>query len=167
MKTILLSTLTALLVLITSAGLPALPTQMLPEEVQPIPTLPIRPVQYEGRFSLVDAVIPGTFINAGRLHVLEMLIGQVPGVWITGTPFYYRVRVRGALQPPIVVIDNFPFYNLDDDRFNDLLLTILPQDVQRIEVIKNIAGASLYGPGAGNGVIRIFTKRGGDDEDMR
>lgn len=129
-------------------------------EVAPIATLSMRPLQTEQLTSLADVVIPGTMVDAGRLHVMEMLIGRVPGVWVTGAPFYYQVRVRGALAPPIIVIDNFPFYNLDDERVNDLLLTIPPQDVHRIEVIKNIAGASFYGPGAGNGVIRIFTKRG-------
>ena len=43
-----------------------------------------------------------------------------------------------------------------DDRLNDLN----PSDIDRIEVIKGAAAATLYGTEATNGVIQIFTKRG-------
>jgi TonB-dependent starch-binding outer membrane protein SusC len=38
---------------------------------------------------------------------------------------------------------------------------IPPQDVDYIEIIKNVANAAIYGRNAGNGVIVVHTKRGG------
>ena len=43
-----------------------------------------------------------------------------------------------------------------EDRFSDLN----PDDVERIEVLKGPAAATLYGSDATNGVIQIFTKKG-------
>lgn len=40
------------------------------------------------------------------------------------------------------------------------LLDIIPTDIDRVEVIKGAAAATLYGTEASNGVIQIFTKRG-------
>ena len=45
------------------------------------------------------------------------------------------------------------------DRLNDLN----PDDIERIEVLKGAAAATLYGSDATNGVIQIFTKRGKSD----
>jgi TonB-dependent SusC/RagA subfamily outer membrane receptor len=43
-----------------------------------------------------------------------------------------------------------------EDRLSD----ISPSDIERIEVLKGAAAATLYGSEASNGVIQIFTKRG-------
>jgi TonB-dependent SusC/RagA subfamily outer membrane receptor len=45
------------------------------------------------------------------------------------------------------------------DRLNDLN----PEDIERVEVLKGAAAATLYGSEASNGVIQIFTKRGKSD----
>ena len=45
------------------------------------------------------------------------------------------------------------------DRMNDLN----PNDIERIEVLKGAAAATLYGSEASNGVIQIFTKKGKSD----
>jgi TonB-dependent SusC/RagA subfamily outer membrane receptor len=45
------------------------------------------------------------------------------------------------------------------DRINDLS----PDDIERIEVLKGAAAATLYGSDATNGVIQIFTKHGKSD----
>jgi TonB-dependent SusC/RagA subfamily outer membrane receptor len=45
------------------------------------------------------------------------------------------------------------------DRLND----INPDDIERVEVLKGAAAATLYGSEASNGVIQIFTKRGKSD----
>ncbi len=43
-----------------------------------------------------------------------------------------------------------------EDRFGDLN----PEEIDRIEILKGAAAATLYGSEASNGVIQIFTKRG-------
>ena len=45
------------------------------------------------------------------------------------------------------------------DRLSDLN----PEDIERVEVLKGAAAATLYGSEASNGVIQIFTKRGKTD----
>lgn len=40
------------------------------------------------------------------------------------------------------------------------MLDIIPADIERIEVIKGAAAATLYGTEASNGVIQLFTRRG-------
>jgi TonB-dependent SusC/RagA subfamily outer membrane receptor len=50
-----------------------------------------------------------------------------------------------------------------NDRLNDLN----PDDIERIEVVKGAAAATLYGTEASNGVIQIFTKKGRRDSAPR
>lgn len=131
------------------------------EAIQPIQTL--MPATLTSLNPAADAIILASDFNNGYLHPAEMIIGRVAGVWVTGSYNYYQIRIRGAVGPPLLVIDNMPFYNYDDAALNDLLWTIPPADIDRIEVIKNIAGAAIYGSQAGNGVIRIVTRRGWDE----
>lgn len=134
------------------------------EELAPIPTLVIKPVQridgLQG-FQRADAVIYSDYRSASYLNVFEMIVGRVAGVSVMGGPGFYRVRVRGAMGPPLLVIDNMPFFGYDDRALNDVVQIIPPQDVDYIEIIKNVANAAIYGRNAGNGVIVVHTRRGG------
>lgn len=94
------------------------------------------------------------------LNIFEMIRGRVPGLWVSGQLFNYQIRIRAALGPPLVVVNGMPYYGYDDRQINELLMIIPPMDVDYIRVIKNPGQASMYGPGAGNGVILIRTKRG-------
>lgn len=106
--------------------------------------------------TIVDPSITGP----AYLNVFEMIQGRVPGVWVSGSFNNYQIRVRGALGPPLVIVDGMPFYGRDDQQINDLLGSIPPADVDYIEVLKSIGRTAIYGPGAGNGVIIVHTKRG-------
>ena len=97
------------------------------------------------------------------LNIFEMIRGRVPGVWVTGQFFQYQVRIRGAMGPPLVVVDGMSYYGYDDQQINDLLMIIPPMDVDYIQIIKDPGLAAMYGPGAGNGVILIHTKRGSSE----
>jgi len=135
------------------------------EAVAPLQREPIQPLRSQQRsqfeFPYADAVIFSDYLSDSRLNIFEMIVGRVAGVWVSGGPYNYTVRIRNAPGPPLVVIDNMPFINRTDSDLNSLIHMIPPQDVDYIKVIKNIAGAHLYGPNAGNGVIVINTKRGG------
>jgi hypothetical protein len=92
----------------------------------------------------------------GYLHVAEMIMGRVPGAVVSGSYPYYTIRIRGAMGPPLLVINDTPFYSANDDAlFNDLLMSFSPVEIATIEVLKNIADTAIYGGNAGNGVIRI------------
>ncbi len=125
-----------------------------------LPVMPVEPLQYASPLYNADAVIFSDPVNTSFINVLEMIRGRVAGVWMAGGPNYYQVRIRGAMGPPVVVIDNMPFYSASDSEMSNLLQIIVPQDVDRIEIIKNAAGAAIYGRNAGNGVILIYTKKG-------
>ncbi|MCB0595754.1 MAG: TonB-dependent receptor plug domain-containing protein [Lewinellaceae bacterium] len=130
--------------------------------VQPIETL--TPASVASLSSAPDAVVLNPGFGNAYLHPAEMLIGRVPGVWVAGGYNFYRIRIRGALGPPLLVIDNMPFYNYNDEALNNLLWSIPVADIERIEVLKSIAEASLYSQ-AGNGVIRVVTRRGVAEEE--
>mgnify|MGYP002401823180 CR=1 FL=1 len=141
-------------------------TNEVPEEVEPLPTIPIEPIKSNkhNNFSLSDAILRTTPFSASYLNVFELIRGRVPGVWIIGGPNFYQVRIRGAMGPPLLVIDGMPFYSRSDADLSNTAQIIPPQDVDRIEIIKNAAGAAMYGRNAGNGVILIYTKRGPGEE---
>ncbi len=100
-------------------------------------------------------------------NIFEMIQGRVPGVQVYGGFMNYQIRIRGSMRPPLVVIDGLRLFNYDDHSLNNMLLSIPPADVDYIEVIKNIGQTTLYGPGAGNGVIVVHTKRGEMVEESR
>jgi len=110
---------------------------------------------------LADAIIYND-LTASRT-VFELLVGRVAGVQVTGGPDFYYVRIRNAQGPPLVVIDDMPFYNQSDGDINFLVQTLPPQEISRVEIIKGLAGAARYGSQARNGVIIIYTKRGYQD----
>ena len=74
-----------------------------------------------------------------------------------------RIRIRGNAS---VTQSNEPVIFVDGIRINaggtrtSRLDDIDPSSVDRIEVLKGAAAATLYGTEASNGVIQIFTKRG-------
>lgn len=104
----------------------------------------------------------------------EVLQGRVPGVSVlpTGgaTGQGARIRIRGSASlsqsnNPILYIDGVRADNgggfggtaaPPPSRLND----IDPESIERIEILKGAAAATLYGTEASNGVIQIFTKKG-------
>jgi len=104
-------------------------------------------------------------------NVTDVLQGRVPGligqsVGLTGGGA--RLRVRGAVSlsqrnQPLIYVDGIRLDNefneaaaISSSRLND----INPDNIERIEVIKGAAAATLFGTEASSGVIQIFTKRG-------
>ena len=85
------------------------------------------------------------------------------------------IRIRGSASlnssnEPLIVIDGIPQDNEIDEDFNfgdanvedfGALLSISPNDIQSIEILKDAAATALWGPRAANGVILIVTKQGG------
>jgi TonB-dependent SusC/RagA subfamily outer membrane receptor len=88
--------------------------------------------------------------------------GRVPGVQVIRTPSgELTVRIRGTNSfsgndEPLLVVDGMPI------RFGGLmaaLRSIAPQDISRIEILKDAGALAIYGSRGGNGVILITTKR--------
>ena len=99
--------------------------------------------------------------QAPAVTALGALQGKVAGVSIqssTGLPGAApQIKLRGATSitgssDPLIIVDG------TITRFS--LADIASEDIERVEVIKGAAAASLYGSDAANGVIQIFTRRG-------
>ncbi|MDK2852172.1 MAG: hypothetical protein PWQ38_437 [Proteiniphilum sp.] len=90
----------------------------------------------------------------------DLLQGKVAGLMIT-TPSGdvtegARIRLRGVStlqndQGPFIVIDGVPGGDL---------LSVAPQDIESISVLKDASSAAIYGSRSAGGVILITTKRG-------
>lgn len=118
---------------------------------------------------------------AGLTSVDQMLEGHVPGMifmqnsgQLGATP---RVRIRGnstivGNREPLWVVDGIVQtdpVNVDPSQLNDLDFVNLlgnaisglnPDDIERIDVLKDAAATAIYGTRAANGVIVITTKKG-------
>ncbi|UOQ96794.1 TonB-dependent receptor [Hymenobacter sp. 5317J-9] len=107
-------------------------------------------------------------------RVDQALVGQLAGVQVKqtsgvpGRPFSIQVRGAGSISAgnePLYVIDGFPLENVGasaNGRFGsgNPLDNINPNDIEKIEVLKDAAAAAIYGSRAANGVVLITTKRG-------
>jgi TonB-linked SusC/RagA family outer membrane protein len=118
--------------------------------------------------------IPVTSVN-------QVMQGRMTGVQITqnsGTPgAAMSVRVRGSSSiaggnEPLYVIDGVPVTQGNYSAFGqlgtvgfggqdiDAISDLSPNDIERIEVLKDASAAAIYGSRASNGVVLITTKRG-------
>ena len=102
---------------------------------------------------------------------LAALEGRLPGVTVmqaTGDPGdapAIRIRghtsIYGSLAGPLLIVDGLIT--------RGTLADFAANDIERIEVLKGAAATSYYGSDAANGVVQIFTRRGGSlaDEKLR
>lgn len=94
-----------------------------------------------------------------QTRVDNMLQGMSSGVLVTqgsGSPDAgAQVRVRGVgtihNSDPLYIVDGMPAGSID---------FINPNDIERIEVLKDAASGAVYGARAANGVILVTTKKG-------
>ena len=108
----------------------------------------------------------------------EALQGQIAGLDIVfnsgdlGSGTQMRLRgtstITGNQEPLIVVNDNifempdgedFDFSTANEEKFAQLL-TVNPEDIESIEVLKDASASAVWGSRGSNGVIMIKTKRG-------
>jgi TonB-linked SusC/RagA family outer membrane protein len=111
-----------------------------------------------------------------------LLNGRSPGVVITtqsgrvGSGPQINIRGRSSIglsSSPLVYIDGVRVdnavgtgpsqvgaFSAQNSQVGGRLNDITPEDIERIEIIKGPAAATIYGTEASNGVIQIITKRG-------
>jgi len=108
------------------------------------------------------------------------LVGRTSGVLVTQTSgmpgAIASIRIRGtsSLQggnEPLYVIDGVPVYggtgfgNTGGRVKMSGLSAINPNDIERIEILKDASSTAIYGSRAANGVVLITTKSGQKDND--
>ncbi|MCI0436421.1 MAG: TonB-dependent receptor [Gemmatimonadetes bacterium] len=111
--------------------------------------------------------------TAAVTDVSQLLAAREPGVSVLPSGGYSgqgaRIRVRGSSSlaqnnEPVIYVDGIRVDNSvtnyapqgDLSKLDD----IPPESIERIEILKGAAAATLYGTEASNGVIQIFTKKG-------
>lgn len=107
------------------------------------------------------------------------LAGRAPGVMVvksSGAPGAdASIRIRGAssvfgVNEPLYVIDGVPIQlglgnGTDEYRSTKSfqispLASINPEDIERIDILKDASGTAIYGSRGANGVVLVTTKRG-------
>jgi TonB-linked SusC/RagA family outer membrane protein len=108
--------------------------------------------------------------------VEQMLQGQIPGVQIitnSGDPGSgVTVRIRGntsvsGRNEPLYIVDGVPYISHGSEagdaisnRKRSPIADINPNDIEKIDVLKDASATAIYGSRAANGVVIITTKRG-------
>ena len=91
----------------------------------------------------------------------DALAGKLAGVFIqnqNGEPGAApKIQIRAASSisgdsNPLVVVDGYPI--------SGSLVTVNPNDIQSLEVLKDASSAAIYGSRGANGVILVTTKKG-------
>lgn len=110
---------------------------------------------------------------------LAALQGRVSGLMITssngmpGSAFQVRIRGENSMKQgndPLYIIDGVPFISSPLNSFDGAngsqspLNSINPNDIERIDVLKDADATAIYGSRGANGVILITTKKGGSGE---
>ncbi len=131
--------------------------------------------------------VTGDAINKAKTgNMLSAITSRVAGVNITssagvsGAASFITIRGQNSISgnnQPLFVVDGVPIDNSmefsgnpDDGRnnltqgvnYSNRAIDINPDDIESISVLKGGAATALYGMRAGNGVIIITTKKGGD-----
>lgn len=101
-------------------------------------------------------------LNKSSISVANQIQGRVSGVQVSqgnGTPGAgLSVRIRGtnsinADSEPLYVIDGFPTNN-------GVGLSVNPEDIASISILKDASSTAIYGARGANGVVLITTKNG-------
>lgn len=95
--------------------------------------------------SLLQGVTPGAHVSSATSQP-----GQNSAIQVRGMSSVNEVG-------PYIVIDGVPGGNI---------YSLNPNDIESITVIKDAAGAAIYGANAGSGVILVTTKKGGYNKQM-
>jgi len=156
------------LVVAASVAIAGCASQAAPLALQPT-TLPlnVRLTRPAPAAVVVDAPAParGEISLAESAHYVfieQLLMARAPGLDVRSLGqgrFTLMVRGRPTLgdrREPLVVIDGTQF----GESGADVLATMTPRDVKRVEVLKDPASTGVYGTRGTNGVVVITTRRG-------
>lgn len=95
------------------------------------------------------------------LQIEQLLRGRVPGLEVisNGSAVTFRIRGAGSLltdQEPLVIVDGVM---IQSGNILNALAGLTPDDIRRVDVLKDIASTSIYGGRGAGGVIVITTKQ--------
>lgn len=106
------------------------------------------------------------------VNLQNALVGKAAGVQITQingkVEGGVKMRIRGvssisSSQEPLYVIDGLPLINDNESTGSapiNPLISLNPNDVESIQILKDASSAAIYGARGTNGVVLITTKQG-------
>lgn len=115
----------------------------------------------EGGNAMIDSKQLKNVNTAAGIN--QRIAGQAAGVSVSSDNSpggVGRINIRGINS---VFSGTTPLYLLDGVPINNISL-INPNDIQSIEVLKDVSSTSLYGVRGANGVVKITTKKGSDSD---
>ena len=117
----------------------------------------IKKADLTGSVSTVDAA---QITSKGSASVLEAMQGAVPGVSITKqsgrTNGDISIEIRGKSS---INSKTTPLYVVDGVQTDDISF-LNPQDIERIDILKDASSTAIYGSRATAGVVIVTTKSG-------
>lgn len=108
----------------------------------------------------ISSVNSGKVVEAGRTSVVSSLQGSVPGVQIqqnssrAGADFNVIIRGQNSVSgntTPLYVVDGIVTSSID---------FLNPQDIEKIDILKDASSTAIYGSRGSNGVVIVQTKSG-------
>ncbi|WP_372935380.1 SusC/RagA family TonB-linked outer membrane protein, partial [Mariniphaga sediminis] len=107
----------------------------------------------------VGSISSETIAQKGSVNAMEAIQGRVAGVDIgassgrAGTEFSINIRGVNSLEggSPIYVVDGIVTGDIN---------YLNPQDIERIDILKDASSSAVYGSRGSNGVVIITTKQG-------
>lgn len=133
-------------------------------EVQVHARANINEIDVRSKTGVVNEVDVRRMNNKPILDVALALQGMVPGLIVTNKGDLGskpEIRIRGTSSLRSGDAANEPLYVLDGKVISsDAFLTLNPNDIKEIKVLKDAAACALYGIKAANGVLEISSQRG-------
>lgn len=104
-----------------------------------------------------------TVLNTDGKSLQDLFGNRFPGVTVSQAPGGgLHIKIRGGSNTfygsddPLIVVDETPLPQITGG-----IVDLNPNDIAKIEVLKNPADIGIYGIRGGNGVVKITTKRPG------
>ncbi|WP_326937619.1 SusC/RagA family TonB-linked outer membrane protein [Flavobacterium sp. PL11] len=129
----------------------------------------------QSKKKLTDNIARVTSKDISQIPVSNMqnaLVGKLAGVQITQingkVEGGVKMRIRGvssisSSQEPLYVLDGMPLINDNESGSAapiNPLISLNPNDIESVEVLKDASSAAIYGARGTNGVVLITTKQG-------
>lgn len=105
---------------------------------------------------VVDSIKGGS----QSISIFQLIRGRVPGVEIVGTPgIDQTARIRGnnsftLSTTALILLDGVPISTLSANSIN-------VQNVEFIDIIRDLATSAIYGEAGRSGIIAVYTRQGG------
>lgn len=131
--------------------------------------------------SSIVSIKGADLVGGAQMSLDRMLVGRLPGVAVSGltsTPGAApKIRIRGQSsitgnREPVWVLDGIILeepVNISAEELNspdyvnligNAIGSVNPEDIERVDILKDASATAIYGVKAANGVIVVTTKKG-------